>query len=338
MRKLLFCLVLSYLSILVLFGQDSDIAALSIRVQQPERENLTAPSCRLLQTKMTQVLTQNGIVNDIPSNRFVMTAKANVLNKDVIAGSPSRVSEQIELTFIIGDVIDNIKYGSYALILTGIGLNDQQAIQMAVKSVKNNDPGLLAFIEQAKSRIVQYYRDNESKILRQADVLTTEEKYDEAIYLLSMVPDASAECYEHCLERMQQIMVLKIDSAGASLLSKAKAVWAKSPNASGARAVYPLVSAISPQARCYKEVSPFLKQITAKLEADEKREWEFKVKQYEDERAREQRDFEASQAREVREASIRRQEIAAARDIAIEYAKNQPQTVYYETNNTILLW
>lgn len=356
MKRMIFSLVLALLFGFWGYGQDSDVAALSIRVQQPEREYLTAPACRLLQTKMTQILNQNGVVNDIPSNRFVMTAKANVLNKDIIAGSPSRISEQIEMIFIIGDVIDNKKYGSYVLNLTGVGLNEQQAIQMAIKSIKNNDAGMHAFIEQSKTRIVQYYRDNEAKILLDADKLVSQGLFDEAVYALSLIPDACGECYAHCQERMVEINQLKIDEDGKALLTKAKAAWAKSPNAQGAKSVYPIITAISPHASCYKEVTPFLKQITSKLVADEKREWEFKVQQYEDAKAREQRDFEqrvkeyedskareqrnfeAQQAREARNAALMQQEIAAARDVAMEYAKNQPETVYYESNDIILLW
>lgn len=337
MKKFLLSLILITLA-LSSYSQDQETASLSIRVQQPERDYLTAPSCRLLQTKMTQILNQNGIVNDIPSNRFVMTAKANVLNKDVIAGSPSRISEQIEMTFIIGDVLDNIKYGSYVLTLTGVGLNEQQAIQMAIKSVKNNDAGMLAFIEKSKARIVQYYRDNETKILNQADVMVQNGNYNEAIYMLSMVPDASADCYRHCQDKMRQLMVEKINYDGETLLSHAKAAWAKNPNAQGAKEVYPIISSIDSRASCYKEVSSFLKQVTSKLVADEKREWEFKVKQYEDEKEKERREFEARQARDARDAAIRQQEIAAAREVAIEYARNLPDTVIYETNNTILLW
>ena len=356
MKRVLLSIILVLLVGSLGYSQDADVAALSIRVQQPERDYLTAPACRLLQTKMTQILNQSGVVNDIPSNRFVMTAKANVLNKDIIAGSPSRISEQIEMTFIIGDVIDNKKYGSYVLNLTGVGLNEQQAVQMAIKSIKNNDSGMHAFIEQSKTRIVQYYRDNEAKILQDADKLVSQGRFDEAVYALSQVPNACGSCYAHCMERMLEINQLKMDWDGKSLLSRAKAAWAKSPNAQGAKAVYPLVSAISPQASCFKEVSPFLRQITSKLEADEQREWDFKVKQYEDEiarqqrefeqrvreyqdnKAREQRNFEAQQAKEARDAAIMQQEIAAARDVAMEYARNQPETVYYESYNTVLLW
>ena len=335
MMKRYVLLMLSIVFVVSAFAQNADVAALSIRVQQPEREYLNAASCRLLQTKMTQILTLNGIAKDMPSNRFVLTAKANVLNKDIIAGSPSRISEQIELTFIIGDVLDNIKYGAYVLSLTGIGLNEDQAIQQAIKTVKVSDPGMTQFIDRSKAKIVNYYRDNEAKILRDADILVSEGRFDEALYGLAMVPDACGACYEHCQERMLEINQLKIDSEGQSLLSRAKEAWAKDPDASGAEVVYPLIAAINPAASCYKEIDPFLKQVTNKLVADERRQWEFKMKQYEDAKAREQRDFEAKEARDARNAAIRKQEIEAARQVAVEYARNQPDVIY---NNTILLW
>ncbi|MBR3449963.1 MAG: hypothetical protein IKH24_03890 [Bacteroidales bacterium] len=359
MKRITIALSLLLMSFLT-FAQDHDVAALSIRVQQPEREYLTASSCRLLQTKMTQMLTHNGISKDMPSNRFVMTAKANVLNKDIIAGSPSRISEQIELTFIIGDVLENIKYGTYILNLTGIGLNEEQAIQQAIKTVKVNDPGMSQFIDQSKAKIVAYYRENEAKIIRDAELLVSQGCYDEAVYSLAMIPDACGSCYEHCRDKMLEINQQRIDHEGESLLSQAKAAWAKSPNANGAKEVYPLIADINPAASCYKQVDPFLKQITNKLVADDRRAWEFKMKQYEDEKAREQRDFEArvakeqrefearvakeqrdfdaQQAREARNAAIRKQEIEAARQVAVEYARNQPDVVSYNTTNTILLW
>ncbi len=317
-------------------AQDKDVASLSIRVEQPEREYLSASSCRILQTKMTQILTRNGIAKDLPSNRFVMTAKANVLGKDIIAGSPSRVSEQIELTFIIGDVLDNIKYGTYVVNLVGVGINEEQALVQAVKNVRTNDKGMDAFIETAKTRIVKYYRDNEDKILQEANVLVAGSQFDQAIYLLSMVPDACGECYDHCQAKILEINKLKIDTEGESLFSQAKAKWAKSPNAEGAEEVYPLVAAISPSASCYPKVRPFLNQIQSKLVADEKRAWEFKMKQYDDQVAKEKREFEARVEQDKREAEIRKQNIEAARQVAVEYARNQPKEVYYY--NTILLW
>lgn len=340
------------------FAQDnnSDVSSLSISVVQPKRDFLTDDVCWQLETRMTQILSANGVVNTVPSNRFVMTAKANVLNKDIIAGAPARVSEEIELTFIIGDVLDNKIYGTHAVNLIGVGLNENKALLSAIKNVKVGDKELALFVEQAKTKIVQYYIDNESQIVESAIKLSAEGKYDAALYQLSLVPDACKDCFFRCQEKMLQIIQQKIDSEGEMLLNQAHAIWAANPNASGADEVYPLVSQINTNASCYAEVQPFLNSITKKLINDDKRAWEFMVKQYEDEKAkeqrnfefkvqqyqdgkeREQRNFEARQAAAARNAVIRQQQIRAARDVAMEYAKNQPEVVYYKTNNTLILW
>ena len=60
------------------------------------------------------------------------------------------------------------------------------------------------------------------------------------------------------------------------------------------------------------------------------------MKQYDDQVAKEKREFEARVEQDKREAEIRKQNIEAARQVAVEYARNQPKEVYYY--NTILLW
>ena len=307
---------------------------LSIRVLQPERDNLTNTSSRFLETKMTQLLTRNGVVNDMPFNRFVITAKANVLSKDIIAGSPARISEKVELTFIIGDAVENKWYGSHILPLTGVGLNEELALQNAIKSIKVNDPDLNAFVQQSKAKIVDYYLSNASSIMQEVDALVSEERYDEALYRLALIPSACGDVFESAQSKMQVINKRRIDLESESLLSQARAEWAKNPNASGAEAVFSLVSAINPRAHCFPHIAPFINEVKNKLTADEEREWAFQMKQYEDDLAREKREFEAQQNRETTRAEIRKKEIDAARQVAIEYARNQPDVVY----NTVLIW
>ena len=223
---------------------------------------------------------------------------------------------------------------------------------MAIKTIKTSDPGFSTFVTNAKDRIIRYYLDQEENLLRQSDMLAAKDNYEEAIYFLSLVPEACGDTYIHCQEKMLYLSERQRDFAGQRLLSQAKAAWAKSPNSEGADQVYPLISQIDPGAACYKDVAPFLREITKKLTADEKRAWEFKLQQYEDaqakerreyefrlqqyedDRVREQRDFEAREAQNRRNDMLRRQEIEAARSVAVEFARNMPDVVY----ETVLLW
>ena len=315
-------------------GFSQDASNLCIRVLGPQGECLTPASGRLLGTKITQILTNNGIVEDLPSNRFIMTAKAHLLSKDIIPGSPARVSKRLEISFIIGDAIENRKYGTYAVTVTGVGQNEEQACRQAVRTIKVNDPGINAFVRQAKEKIVSYYIENSSLIMKEATELVSEGRFDEALYRLSLVPSACGDVYETCQNKKIEINHKRIDLKGEQLMAAARAEWAKRPNAAGAAAVFPLVSSIPPSASCYYMVSPFLEEIKSKLEADEKRDWEFKIKQYEDEIERQKREFDANLQREAREAEIRKSELDAAKQVAIEFARNQPEEIY----NTVLIW
>ena len=151
---------------------------------------------------------------------------------------------------------------------------------------------------------------------------------------MALIPSACGDVFESAQSKMQVINKRRIDLESESLLSQARAEWAKNPNASGAEAVFSLVSAINPRAHCFPHIAPFINEVKNKLTADEEREWAFQMKQYEDDLAREKREFEAQQNRETTRAEIRKKEIDAARQVAIEYARNQPDVVY----NTVLIW
>ncbi len=305
-----------------------------LRVYQPERENLTPAACRLLESKLTQMLSIEGLTNNSPNNRLIFTAKAHLLQKDIMAGIPNRITVKIDLTLIIGDAIDNMVFGSHSLPLVGVGLNEDSAILQAIKTVKTGDESIARYLRQIKKRITNYYRDREPLILKYADVLAGQGRYDEAISYLASVPDVSGPCYDHCQNKMIELYQNQTNEEGLRLLTQAKAVWGKGLDSNAANEAYSLISAIKPTASCFMKIDSLVKQIGDKLNDDQQKEWAFRQKQYEDEIARDQRDFDAQQIREKREAAIRKQEIEAARQVAIEHAKHQPETI----NNTILLW
>ena len=99
------------------------------------------------------------------------------------------------------------------------------------------------------------------------------------------------------------------------------------------------------------EIDAFIKTIDAKLKADEKARWQFKMKQYADKIAAQkeqvriaeaksirddeyrenqsQRDAEYREKQAVRNSELDKIRVSAYRDVAVEYAKNQPKTINY---------
>ena len=333
MKKFIFLIALFWGSLITTYGQD-----ISIRVVQPERPNLTAESCRILQSLMTETLSTSGIVDNMPSNRFVLTAKADVMSKDIVAGTPARVSERLVVTFMIGDVVKNQVFSTCQIRVVGIGENEEQAIRKGINSIKPGNPNLQFFIEDAKAKIVNYYVVNEQTIYKYVDKLKDEGKYEEAIYELCLVPSACESVYERCQYKVLEVIQEMYNVQGAKFLTEAKAIWSGSLNRDGAERLLPVVKQISPYANCHLDAMTFLNEISEKLNADDQREWDFKVRQYEDELILKKRDLDAAIEKSKKAMRLREIEIMAARDVAIEQAKNQPEEVYESYVVPVLLW
>ena len=68
-------------------------------------------------------------------------------------------------------------------------------------------------------------------------------------------------------------------------MNEAKAIWMKQPNAAGAQEVATVISQINPKCQNYSEVVSFRDEVGSKLSADAKRDWDFKMQQYDDNQA-----------------------------------------------------
>ena len=96
---------------------------------------------------------------------------------------------------------------------------------------------------------------------------------------------------------------------GVTLLNRAKAIWMKQPDATGAQEVADIISQIDPKFRNYSEVVSFREEVSGKLEAEAKREWNFKMQQYEDNQA------------------FKRSIVDACKAIGVAYGKGQSKNI-----------
>lgn len=329
-----------------------DTSRLTINICQPDYAIIPDSAKQLLESKMQQILTMNGVIDNSKYNRrFVMTSKVNVLSKDIISGMPQKVSQKLEVIFMIGDVLENKVYNSVSLNVVGVDLTEQKSFIKAINTIRPNNPALTEFIVNSKTRIIDFYKENAGIIIEKAEAKVRQGKMREALYDLAQVPDVCWNEYLLCQKKMTVIYKQIIDFDGERFFQQAKVAWSKSPNKSGAKEVTSLLSKIDANASCQPKINDFLAEIESKLVADEKREWEFMLQKYNDRKAQEERDFEfkrkqyederAVKAQEYADNKIReerayqfeiekhraevdlqKQGIAAARDVAIEFAKS----------------
>lgn len=315
MKTILLILAMTLIPVAIM--ADTDKKFVSINVIQPDNNGVPDEANRYLATKMQQMASTNGFADNGLNERFVLTAKVNVVSKDVVPSTPARISQKLEITLLVGDIIENKLYETYSINVTGVGENETKAFISAFRSLKTNGKSYSDFLDKAKMKIVEYYTYNCEGILKKATTIAETGNYDEAIYMLMSVPDVCSECHERCLSTVVQLYGKKIDSEALILISKARAIWTSDQTQVGASQALQQLAKVNPQSSHYKQVEELFDEIGTKLRDDEKREWDMQVKQYEDSRKLEQ--------------SI----VKACRDIGVAWGRNQPRTEY---SYIISLW
>ena len=175
--------------------------------------------------------------------------------------------------------------------------------------VKPTDPSLQSFVEEGKKKIMAYYNSKCDFIIKEAQTMASQDKYDEAIFKLVSVPDVCKECFDKCMAAVAPMYQKKIDRECKLKLAEATGIWNASQDMAAADNAGAILAQIEPSASCYGEAKALHAKIAKKVNEIDKREWAFKVK-------------EQQQTSEM---------IKAYRDIGVAYGNNQPQTVSYTT-------
>lgn len=278
------------------FAQNlSDDTRVSMCAVVPEGD-IPAQAARNLETKLTRAIVANGFADNGYADRFVLTAQVDITSKDVAPSTPPRVSQKMDVTFMVGDVVENKVYSTCTVSLAGIGTNETKAFISAFSKVNPKQQDLQGMLQEAKEKILAFYTSHCDEIVTNARSLAGMQKYDEAIFRLMSVPNVCSDCYKQCQEAAVAIYKQKVNTEGVALLNQAKAVWMKQPDAAGAQEVANIISRIDPKSQNYSEVVAFRSEVGSKLEADAKREWDFKMQQYEDNQAFKQSIVDACKA------------------------------------------
>ena len=310
--------------LLATMAMAQDYGRIAINVIVPTLPNVPEEARAALETKMQQVATQYGLASNGVTDRFVMTAKVNVTSKDVTSTTPVKISQKMDVTMFIGDMVDNKVYESVVLNVTGIGQSETQSMIQAFNQIKPANPKLKSFVENAEKKIVEYYTNNCSYILTEANTLARQQKYDAAIAKLMAVPEVCKECYEQCMAKAVDVYQTKIDNDGAMLVQQAKNKWLTTRDYTAATGALSILSGIVPQSKALTEANKLVEEIDIHLreletmtEEQHKQEWAFAIKQYNDRN------------------NIQRKMIDAAREVGVAFGNNQPRTI---TKNIISLW
>lgn len=258
-----------------------------------------------LEAKLSTALARLGIVAADYDAQFFIVGRFDDAYNDITSGPSQKVAVKTTLTLSIGDAINQKVFATESFDLKGVGSTDEQAYTKALNSISSSNQNLLNFIQQGKERIIEYYDANYGIFLTKARNAMAARNYDEALYYSTSIPSCCVGYREAC-NLTSQIYTDNMNYIAQNLLAQARAAWAESPDAEGARKAYIFLSQIDPSSSSYAAAQSLGKEISQRT----KQQWDFEnVQKYND------------------AVALEKQRIEAAKQVAVAWAKSRPKVV-----------
>lgn len=267
-----------------------------------DQESFPAGAKAMVENKLTQLLTKNGIAGLDYTGQFILTVTTTPLDKDVLPGPPSKIAEKMEMNLYIVDAYAKTIFSSTSFTVRGLGETETKCYLNAFSHMPLQTPAIAKFIEEGKNKIVEYYDHEGEQLIKKANYLMGQKQYEEALYWVSLIPQQSKN-YDAALAAGLQIYQAYVDNQCNINLAAARAAWAAEQNKEGAYAAGEYLANILPDAGCYGEAMELYQEIKSKVLDD----WKFEMKKYQD-----GIDLEAMR-------------IESARQVGIAYGSHQPQ-------------
>jgi hypothetical protein len=195
MRHIKLLLILLTICVLGATAQTmDDFGRVALKVQVADKK-ISDEAKAMLENKMQQIITHFGIGSMGGNARFVMEAKVDVVTKNIVPGPPQRVSQTLEITFYVGDIVLQKVFSHVSVNGVGVGTNETKSFIAAIKQINPLSEHFKTFIAEGKNEIIAFYNTECDKIQKEAASLAERGKYDAAIYHLALVPDVCTTCY-----------------------------------------------------------------------------------------------------------------------------------------------
>lgn len=293
-------------------GKTDDVGRICLNSVIASNSSIPQGAGKMVINKLNQIAAKNGVGGSSLSPRFVITANVVELAQEVVPSAPPMVALELETTLYIGDSVSGTLYSTYSYgIRKCVGETADKAYLSALKKLPVDSPALRSFVEDGKNKIVEYYNSQIDFIISEAESLASQNRYDESISLLMQVPEVCKSAYTKAMAKATIVFQKKVDDEGAALLTKAKAAWKASATEDGAAEAAKYLGEISPAAACSGEANAFADSIAKHFKDLDDREWNFKMKQYNDALEQENRRMEHEFSQDNRRLDLEEKRLAA---------------------------
>lgn len=309
MKKTYFVLLTFLLPFISIAQTTNDMGKIALSTVMPENiDGLNVSQLSKLDTKITQIVTASGLGASGYNNNFVIYPKFAVYESNLVEGGMQNITVvNAEVSLFIKQVDNNLLFSTISKPLKGSGSSKELAITNAITKIPTSDPEFKAFIETGKSKIIQYYTEKCSDIIAKADTYVKMQQFEQALGLLMSVPEEVSGCYIQVQNKAIEAYKAYQTQRCAEQIQLAKTTLASNDYIGTLN----ILSEIDPSAVCFKEAQTIAKSASVNVDAEEKKHWDFQMKQYND------------------DVGLEKQRIQAIKEIAVSYYKSQPKSLNY---------
>ncbi len=288
-------LILSYGSLLQVTAQEEgNQSGIALNIIVPDLgDDFRSNDESTLETRLQQLVSNYGTGGSNFNPNFVLVPDVIIDDYETMGGAPPRTLAKLEIILKIANAESQTIFSSASIRTSGVGDNKKEAISEAIKKMDTRSDELEKMVKNAKEEIVAYYNAQCENILKKAKAHAEAEKFGAAFSYLYRIP-AEAECYEEAMNRVEPLFNEYQRVKCSKLLSAAEAAY----GAGDLELAAQKLALIPSSSDCSQKASEL---------ADEMKEE--RIMKYKT------------------EAEIEKLKVESAREIALAFARNQPDKV-----------
>lgn len=176
---------------------------LTIMVPIPH-DNITLRVDEMLETRLAQIITNNGIGAIGGDPAFVLATKITPLNMSITTSAPVKTVVTCDLGLYVGNTVTGDIYGTSVQKISGVGNSAESAIVNAVQGIKNSS-AIQQMLQASTERIIKYYESNEAIIRTQIGSLIQKGEYMKAYVLLASIPPEATKSYQYAQKNLPTV-------------------------------------------------------------------------------------------------------------------------------------
>ena len=149
LNRIIFIAILGFTS--TLFAQNDlssmdDKGRIALRPMLMYSPELPETNRLALRNKVAQIASYNGLGATGSESRFVLAAKAIVINKNIVESAPPMFIYTMEISFYMVDNIEHIIFSQLTTAKKGVGDSEAKAISSVIQQIVSRDMRFSVFL------------------------------------------------------------------------------------------------------------------------------------------------------------------------------------------------